>query len=91
VNFWTHGKVSWNIVFDLFLALLVVLSAFTRWQVGIFGVLGDYSKLKNIYLAEGVLFAFIAFPLSFYFGIGGLLIGSLLIHFFITYSFSFLN
>jgi len=91
VNFWTHGKVSWNIVFDLFLALLVVLSAFTRWQVGIFGVLGDYSKLKNIYLAEGVLFAFIAFPLSFYYGIGGLLIGSLLIHFFITYYFSFLN
>jgi len=91
VGFWTHGKVSWNIVFDLLLSLIIVLTAFTRWQVGIFGVLGDYSKLRNIYLAEGVLFAFIAFPLSFYFGIGGLLFGSLLIHFFVTYSFSFFN
>jgi O-antigen/teichoic acid export membrane protein len=91
VGFWTHGKVSWNIVFDLFLALLIILTAFTRWQVGIFGVLGDYSKLKNVYLAEGVLFAFTAFPLSFYFGIGGLLACSLLIHIFITYSVSFLH
>lgn len=79
----------WNANYDLCLALFLIFNALTRWQVGIFGVLADYSKLKYIYLVEGGLFVLIATPFAFHFGIGGLLLSSLLIHVFLTYFFSF--
>ena len=89
VQIWTHGAVSWTLVSDLLLALLLLLTSVTRNYVGLFGILKDFRKVRVLYFAEGLVFVPLAVIGAKSFGIVGVIAASLGAHVCVTAPFSF--
>ena len=77
---WTSGKITWEPIADLLLALLLVFTTATRCMVGLFGVVARLRPVRAVYLLEACVFIALAIPASQKFGIAGVLTVSLLAH-----------
>lgn len=84
ISVWTSGKISWNISYDLLLALLLILTSSTRCTMATFSIVGEWHPVRYIYFLEACVFLALAIPAAMNFGILGVLIASLLAHITIT-------
>jgi len=80
VFIWTAGKITWEPVADLLLALLLVFTTATRCIVGLFGVIARLQPVRAVYFLEACVFIALAIPASQRFGTVGILTASLLAH-----------
>jgi O-antigen/teichoic acid export membrane protein len=80
VSIWTAGKITWEPVADLLLALLLVFTTATRCMIGLFGVIAKLQPVRLVYFLEACVFIAIAIPASQRFGTAGILSASLLAH-----------
>jgi O-antigen/teichoic acid export membrane protein len=89
ISFWTSGTIQWNLLSDCILAALLLATSFSRCLISLFGIAGNMRPIRHIYFIEGCVFIAAAIPAASRFGIGGLLIASLVTHFFVTFILSF--
>ena len=80
ISVWTSGRITWEPIADLLLALLLVFTTATRCMVGLFGVVARLRPVRSVYLLEACVFVALAIPASQQFGIAGILTVSLLAH-----------
>lgn len=88
VMWWTSGVVEWSFRWDLLLGALLLATTCSRCLVGLFGIAGDLRPVRNLYLAEAMVFIAIGIPATARFGIAGLMGASLLVHLVLTVAFS---
>src|ERR1035437_2528574 len=53
---WVHGRVSWGVVNDLFMAISVAVYSTTRCHRGLVGLTKQIRAMKYVYLMEGMAF-----------------------------------
>lgn len=88
VSWWTSGVIAWSSHWDLLLGALLLATTCSRCLIGLFGVAGNLRPVRNLYLAEAVMFVVIGVPAAFWFGIPGLLVSSLCSHLLVTLGYS---
>ncbi len=88
VTWWTSGVISWTFYWDILLGLLLIATTASRCLVSLFGIAGDLRVVRNVYLAEALLFIALGVSAAAWFGIGGLLAASLLAHVLATFGYS---
>jgi len=84
VSLWTLGAIHWEPIFDLLLAMLLIITSLSRCLVGIFGITGNLASVRYLYFLEGIFFIILAIPATRSFGILGLLGASLVSHLSVT-------
>lgn len=81
---WTHGRVEWPLINNLFLALLLVIKNINGNFIGVFGITKDWKPVRFYCLLEGLIFITVGIILSMTYGIVGVLVASLLSCFIVT-------
>ena len=89
VGIWTQGVFSWPQTNDVFLALMLIFTSFSKWLVGSFGILADFRSVRHLYLVEAALFLVGAGFLAPFFEIKGVLFAAFVCHVTVTIPFSF--
>ncbi|MEI6674205.1 MAG: oligosaccharide flippase family protein [Verrucomicrobiota bacterium] len=88
VAIWTSGKISWPIINDSLLGVVIFLYCTSKFHVGFASLSKDVHKIKYVCLAEGVLFVASAFPLSAAYGLTGILLASIVASVVINFGFA---
>ena len=78
VYIWTHGRIEWPVLNNLFLALLLVVKNINGNFIGVFGIIKNWKPVRFYCLVEGFIFITLGIILSMIFGIVGVLVASLL-------------
>lgn len=84
IEIWTRSAIHWPASGDLLLGLGLICTALSRSLVGLFGITKNLRPVRYVYLVEGMVFITIALVLGKMWGIGGILIASLLAQLLIT-------
>ena len=84
VSLWTSGAIHWEPLFDLLLAILLIITSLSRCFVGSFGIIGNLAPVRYLYFLEGIFFIILAIPATRAYGIMGLLGASLVSHLSVT-------
>ena len=80
VNLWTHGGIHWHWTYDLILAILIVLRNFNGCFLNLFGLIKNWRPVRYVYILEGIIFVPLGLVFAKFYGIGGILMASLLAH-----------
>lgn len=64
LHLWTHGRISWNPLNDLLMAVSFFVYASTRVHIGFVGITKQIGTLKYIYFLEGAAFVGLALVLA---------------------------
>lgn len=89
VSIWTQKAFLWPQTNDVFLALTLILTSFSKWLVGFFGILGDYRSVRHLYFIEAVVYLFVAGFLAHFYEVQGVLFAAFFCHILITIPVSF--
>lgn len=89
VRIWTREVFLWPQANDVFLALTLIFTSFSKWLVGSFGILGDYRSVRHLYFIEAVAYIFFACFLASFYEIQGVLFAAFFCHILITIPISF--
>jgi len=88
IGIWTSGKISWPIINDSLLGVVIFLYCTGKFHVGFASLSKDVHKIKYVCLGEGLLFVATAFPLSAAYGLTGILIASIVSSVIINFGFA---
>ena len=91
VDIWTQRAFSWPQTNDIFLALTIICTAFSRWLIGLFGIVADYRSVRHLYIIEATAFIIAAIFFAFLFEIKGVLFAAIACHAAITIPFAFFS
>jgi len=75
---WTPGKVSWDPLNDLLMAISFFVYASTRLHIGLTGQLKQIGRLKYIYFLEGAAFVGLGLFLAPHFGFPGIILSGII-------------